>query len=175
MGPATWPDIHVTNGKDVIELSLLATDKGAAVDALRAQASASAVLYLGDDVTDENAFAQLHGPDVGIKIGAGRDAGGAPGRRADRRGARARLPARDAPALALRRARGADRAPLHARQRLDRGAAGARREGDLALPPPSGLGGDLRRHPRRRPAGYFSVAPRRDRASRSASATGRAR
>ena len=35
------------------------------------QASASAVLYLGDDVTDENAFAQLHGPDVGVKIGAG--------------------------------------------------------------------------------------------------------
>ena len=31
-GPASWPDIYVTNGKDVIELSLLATDKGAAVD-----------------------------------------------------------------------------------------------------------------------------------------------
>src|SRR4029079_15091980 len=29
------------------------------------------VLYLGDDVTDENAFARLHGPDVGVKIGAG--------------------------------------------------------------------------------------------------------
>ena len=70
-GPATWPDIHVTNGKDVIELSLLATDKGAAIGALRVQASASAVLYLGDDVTDENAFAQLHGPDVGIKVGQG--------------------------------------------------------------------------------------------------------
>ena len=70
-GPATWPDIHVTNGKEVIELSLLATDKGAAIGALRVQASASAVLYLGDDVTDENAFAQLHGPDVGIKIGEG--------------------------------------------------------------------------------------------------------
>ena len=70
-GPATWPNIHVTNGKEVIELSLMATDKGAAVNALRVQASASAVLYLGDDVTDENAFGQLHGPDVGIKIGSG--------------------------------------------------------------------------------------------------------
>ena len=70
-GPASWPDIYVTNGKDVIELSILATDKGAAVTALRAQASASAVLYLGDDVTDENAFARLHGPDVGVKIGGG--------------------------------------------------------------------------------------------------------
>jgi trehalose-phosphatase len=70
-GPASWPDIYVTNGKNVIELSLLATDKGAAVTALRTQASASAILYLGDDVTDENAFARLHGPDVGVKIGVG--------------------------------------------------------------------------------------------------------
>ena len=70
-GPGSWPDIYVTNGKDVVELSLLATDKGAAVTALRVQASASAVLYLGDDITDENAFAQLHGPDVGVKIGVG--------------------------------------------------------------------------------------------------------
>ena len=70
-GPTTWPDIHVTHGKEVVELSLIATDKGAAVGTLRVQASASAVLYLGDDITDENAFAQLHGPDVSIKIGPG--------------------------------------------------------------------------------------------------------
>ena len=70
-GPSTWPDIHVTHGKEVVELSLIATDKGAAVGTLRVQASASAVLYLGDDITDENAFAQLHGPDVSIKIGPG--------------------------------------------------------------------------------------------------------
>ena len=70
-GPATWPDIHVTHGKEVVELSLLSTDKGAAVTSLRVQASASAVLFLGDDVTDENAFAELHGPDVGVKIGPG--------------------------------------------------------------------------------------------------------
>ena len=37
------------------------------------------MLYLGDDVTDENAFATLHGPDVGIKVGAGRHAGRATG------------------------------------------------------------------------------------------------
>ena len=71
IGPATWPGIYVTHGKEVVELSLLTTDKGAAVSALRMQASASAVLFLGDDVTDENAFAQLHGPDLGVKIGPG--------------------------------------------------------------------------------------------------------
>ncbi len=70
-GPATWPGINVTQGKEVIELSVITTNKGLAVDALRGQMSASAVVYLGDDVTDENAFAQLHGPDLGIKVGAG--------------------------------------------------------------------------------------------------------
>jgi len=70
-GPATWPDIHVTQGKEVIELSVIATHKGTAIDALRMQLSASAVLFFGDDVTDENAFGQLHGPDVGVKIGPG--------------------------------------------------------------------------------------------------------
>jgi len=70
-GPATWPGVHTTIGKDVIELSVVATDKGAAIATLRGQASASAVLFLGDDVTDENAFARLQGPDVGIKIGPG--------------------------------------------------------------------------------------------------------
>jgi trehalose-phosphatase len=70
-GPATWPGVHLTHGKQVVELAIVATDKGVAVNTLRAQCSASAVLFLGDDVTDENAFAQLHGPDVGIKVGPG--------------------------------------------------------------------------------------------------------
>jgi trehalose-phosphatase len=70
-GPASWPDVTVTQGKEVIEISVIATHKGTAVDQLRTQMSASAVLFIGDDVTDENAFANLHGPDVGIKIGPG--------------------------------------------------------------------------------------------------------
>ncbi|HEX6872782.1 MAG TPA: trehalose-phosphatase [Micromonosporaceae bacterium] len=70
-GPATWPGVHVTLGKDVIELSVVATHKGTAVDTLRMQLSATAVLFAGDDVTDENAFANLHGPDVGVKVGPG--------------------------------------------------------------------------------------------------------
>ncbi|MEJ3744532.1 trehalose-phosphatase [Actinomycetes bacterium KLBMP 9797] len=70
-GPATWPGVSVTNGKQVMELSVLSADKGAAVDQLRAQISASAALVIGDDATDEPAFARLHGPDVGIRIGAG--------------------------------------------------------------------------------------------------------
>jgi trehalose-phosphatase len=70
-GPASWPDLTVTYGKQVIELSVIATSKGTAVDQLRTQMGASAVLFIGDDVTDENAFVRLHGPDIGIKIGPG--------------------------------------------------------------------------------------------------------
>jgi trehalose-phosphatase len=70
-GPANWAGVHVTHGKEVVELLILPTHKGTAVDALRMQLSASAVLFLGDDVTDENAFAHLHGPDLGVKIGPG--------------------------------------------------------------------------------------------------------
>jgi len=70
-GPGTWVDVHVTAGKQVVELSVITTHKGTAIDALRTQISASAVLFVGDDVTDENAFAHLAGPDVGIKIGPG--------------------------------------------------------------------------------------------------------
>ncbi|GIJ52166.1 trehalose-phosphatase [Virgisporangium aliadipatigenens] len=73
-GPASWADIQVTHGKEVVELSVITTHKGTALDTLRTQLSASAVVFTGDDVTDENAFAHLHGPDVGVKVGPGETA-----------------------------------------------------------------------------------------------------
>lgn len=70
-GPAAWPGVHPTSGKEVIELSVSSADKGSAIDTLRDQVSADAVVYLGDDVTDENAFARLRAGDVGVKVGPG--------------------------------------------------------------------------------------------------------
>ncbi|MCI2422777.1 trehalose-phosphatase [Saccharopolyspora sp. K220] len=70
-GPATWAGVQVTEGKAVIELAVVQTDKGNALDALRHQVGATAAVFLGDDVTDEKAFARLHGPDLGIKVGDG--------------------------------------------------------------------------------------------------------
>jgi len=70
-GPCTWDGVQVTEGKSVIELAVVQTDKGQALDLLRHQVGASAAVFLGDDVTDEKAFARLTGPDVGVKVGAG--------------------------------------------------------------------------------------------------------
>jgi trehalose 6-phosphate phosphatase len=70
-GPATWDRVHVTEGKGVIELAVVETDKGRAIDLLRERSGASAVVFLGDDVTDEKGFARMRDADVGIKVGDG--------------------------------------------------------------------------------------------------------
>lgn len=70
-GPATWEGVRVKHGKMVIELAVIATDKGGALATMRHRVGATAVLFLGDDVTDEDAFATLTGPDVGVKVGEG--------------------------------------------------------------------------------------------------------
>ncbi len=70
-GPSTWNGVHATFGKDIIELSVVAPDKGSAVDTLRTQMSASAVVFFSDDSTDEDVFLKLAGPDLGVKVGLG--------------------------------------------------------------------------------------------------------
>jgi len=70
-GPAALPDVHLRHGKKVIELSVVPDDKGRAVELLREATRASAVLYLGDDVTDEDVFRTLGHDDLGVKVGEG--------------------------------------------------------------------------------------------------------
>jgi trehalose-phosphatase len=70
-GPARWEGVHVTEGKAVIELAVVDTDKGEALDILRREADATATLFVGDDITDEKAFARITGSDVGVKVGSG--------------------------------------------------------------------------------------------------------
>ncbi|QGQ20337.1 trehalose-phosphatase [Cellulomonas sp. JZ18] len=59
------------HGKDVVELTVLPADKGTALQALRHELDAPVVLYAGDDVTDEHAFAALGPDDLTVKVGAG--------------------------------------------------------------------------------------------------------
>ncbi|MCB9870077.1 MAG: trehalose-phosphatase [Planctomycetes bacterium] len=70
-GPAALEGVHTRHGKMVVELLLFETDKGDALNRIRRRVGASAVLFVGDDITDEHAFATLSGPDVGIKVGEG--------------------------------------------------------------------------------------------------------
>ncbi len=81
----------------------------------------------------------------------------------------------DPPQLAVRRARGADRAALDAGQRPYGRAAHPRGQGDLAVPPAPGLGGDLRRPARRQPGRPLHASRPTGAACRWASATGPAR
>ncbi len=68
-GPAALAGVHATEGKSVLELTVLDASKGRALQTLRERLGAAAVLYLGDDVTDEKAFAVLTGADdVPIKV-----------------------------------------------------------------------------------------------------------
>ncbi|MFT3899013.1 MAG: trehalose-phosphatase [Gordonia sp. (in: high G+C Gram-positive bacteria)] len=71
-GPAARTGVHATEGKAVLELAVIETGKGHALDLLRARTDADAVCYLGDDVTDEHAFGHLTAAaDVAIKVGDG--------------------------------------------------------------------------------------------------------
>ncbi|ODU24283.1 MAG: trehalose-phosphatase [Pseudonocardia sp. SCN 73-27] len=70
-GPAAASDIDAIEGKAVIDLAVVEVSKGGAIDVLRARTGADAVLFAGDDVTDETGFARLGDGDVGIKVGEG--------------------------------------------------------------------------------------------------------
>jgi len=59
------------HGKEVVELFVAPASKADAVAALRAEHPGAAVVYLGDDITDEEVFGALSPGDVGVKVGEG--------------------------------------------------------------------------------------------------------
>ena len=68
---ASLPGLTERVGSNVVEFSVRSTTKGDAVTRLRELTGATAVVFAGDDVTDEDAFAVLGAHDVGIKCGPG--------------------------------------------------------------------------------------------------------
>ncbi len=70
-GPAALEGVFTRRGKKVVELGVVSTSKGTALEAIRHRVGASAVIFFGDDQTDEEAFATLTGPDVAVKVGDG--------------------------------------------------------------------------------------------------------
>lgn len=68
---ADRPGVHLREGKMVVELSVIATDKGVALETLRRRLGATHVAYFGDDLTDEDAFRVLGPGDLSVKVGPG--------------------------------------------------------------------------------------------------------
>lgn len=68
---AAVPGVTHRSGKDVLEFSVLPATKGDAMQRLRLHTAATSMMYVGDDVTDEDAFAALEAGDVAVKVGPG--------------------------------------------------------------------------------------------------------
>ncbi|MGY1736916.1 trehalose-phosphatase [Geodermatophilus sp. SYSU D00684] len=68
------PSLTKKPGKAVLELVLVDADKGSAVRRLRTELGTAAVVYLGDDRTDEDVFRSLGPDDLGVKVGEGETA-----------------------------------------------------------------------------------------------------
>lgn len=63
------PEVTLLEGKQVLEISIATRTKG---DAIRDLATdVEAIIYIGDDTTDETVFAVLGPDDIGIKVGPG--------------------------------------------------------------------------------------------------------
>ncbi len=66
------PVVHITTGKEVLELSVVKANKGTALAKLRTDHEATAAMFIGDDVTDEYVFEALDPQtDLSVKVGAG--------------------------------------------------------------------------------------------------------
>lgn len=61
-------------GHNLVEYSWRHEGKDAAVARLREETKATAVLFAGDDVTDEDALASLYPTDLGVRVGQGETA-----------------------------------------------------------------------------------------------------
>lgn len=66
-----YEGVFIKTGDQLIELFVMSADKGAALSTIRFEAGAVAAFFVGDDVTDEDAFAVLNPADVGVKVGPG--------------------------------------------------------------------------------------------------------
>ncbi|MEJ5929015.1 trehalose-phosphatase [Corynebacterium sp. H128] len=63
--------IHHTPGKCIEEFSVLEVTKGTWIAQARKDFEADAVVFLGDDVTDENGMRALEPSDLGVRVGDG--------------------------------------------------------------------------------------------------------
>jgi len=66
----------IRDGLLVVETGLVKADKGESIRQLAHRFNAQSIIFIGDDLTDEDAFAALRPGDVGIKVGSAETAAG---------------------------------------------------------------------------------------------------
>lgn len=71
---AEAPHWRRRTGHNIVEFAFRHEGKDSAIAELRERTGATAVLFAGDDVTDEDALASLRDSDLGVRVGAGRTA-----------------------------------------------------------------------------------------------------
>ena len=64
-------DLMVRTGHGIVECSIQQATKGDGINEIRGLLRPSAVLFAGDDRTDEDGFAVLGSHDLGIRVGGG--------------------------------------------------------------------------------------------------------
>jgi trehalose-phosphatase len=72
----TVQHLTVRLGSMVVEFATDRSNKGIALEQIRRKVGATAVVFIGDDLTDEHAFAALVQGDVGVKVGPGESRAG---------------------------------------------------------------------------------------------------
>ena len=70
------PRAQVKEGHEVVELLARSASKGEALVALADRLGRSPLVFLGDDVTDEDAFALMADDDISVRVGPGDTAAG---------------------------------------------------------------------------------------------------
>ena len=63
--------VRIQPGHKVVELVTGTVNKGDALDAIRRELEATGTVFVGDDRTDEHAFARLLPADLAVKVGSG--------------------------------------------------------------------------------------------------------
>ena len=63
------PGVYLVGGRRGLEVAVRPASKRPAVERLRVQTGAATVVYVGDDVTDEDVLTGLRPTDIGIKVG----------------------------------------------------------------------------------------------------------
>ncbi|MCC6228454.1 MAG: trehalose-phosphatase [Phycisphaerales bacterium] len=68
---AQLPEVHVRHGSMVIEFMVMPASKGDTLHLARHRCGATGVIFIGDDVTDEDAFRALSPHDLSVHVGDG--------------------------------------------------------------------------------------------------------